>query len=77
MLATNECRRLRASTFNQLTAAGYQLTAQRMKKKDQAPQQTLVERQPLTGSRKIYVPGKLHPGIRVAMREIVLADTER
>jgi phosphomethylpyrimidine synthase len=46
-------------------------------KKDQAPQQTLVERQPLTGSRKIYVPGKLHPNIRVAMREIALADTER
>ncbi|MBO2010428.1 phosphomethylpyrimidine synthase ThiC [Hymenobacter negativus] len=48
-----------------------------MKKKDHAPQQTLVERQPLTGSRKIYVPGKLHPEIRVAMREIALADTER
>ena len=48
-----------------------------MNKKDQAPQQTLVERQPLTGSRKIYVSGKLHPGIQVAMREIVLADTER
>jgi phosphomethylpyrimidine synthase len=48
-----------------------------MKKRDQAPQQTLVERQPLTGSRKIYVPGKLHPTIRVAMREIALADTER
>jgi len=47
-----------------------------MKKKDQAPQQTLVERQPLTGSRKIYVPGRLHD-IRVAMREIVLTDTER
>ena len=48
-----------------------------MKQKDQAPRQTLVERQPLTGSRKIYVPGKLHPTIRVAMREIALADTER
>ena len=48
-----------------------------MKKKDQAPHQTLVERQPLTGSRKIYVKGQLHPNIRVAMREIVLADTER
>ncbi|NML64442.1 phosphomethylpyrimidine synthase ThiC [Hymenobacter sp. RP-2-7] len=48
-----------------------------MKKKDQAPQQTLVERQPLTGSRKIYVPGQLHPGLRVAMREIALAPTER
>ncbi|WP_426060495.1 phosphomethylpyrimidine synthase ThiC [Hymenobacter sp. B1770] len=47
-----------------------------MKKKDQAPHQTLVERQPLTGSRKIYVPGKMHD-IRVAMREIVLSDTER
>jgi phosphomethylpyrimidine synthase len=48
-----------------------------MKKKDQAPQQTLVERQPLTGSRKIYVPGTLYPNLRVAMREIALADTER
>ena len=48
-----------------------------MKKRDQAPQQTLVERQPLTGSRKIYVPGQLYPNIRVAMREIALADTER
>ncbi len=48
-----------------------------MKKKDQAPQQTLVERQPLTGSRKIYVPGTLYPHLRVAMREIALADTER
>ncbi|MGI4759302.1 MAG: phosphomethylpyrimidine synthase ThiC [Janthinobacterium lividum] len=48
-----------------------------MKKKDQVPQQTLVERQPLTGSRKIYVPGKLYPNIRVAMREIALAATER
>ncbi|PJJ53110.1 phosphomethylpyrimidine synthase ThiC [Hymenobacter chitinivorans] len=48
-----------------------------MKKKDQAPQQTLVERQPLTGSRKIYVPGQLYPDLRVAMREIVLSDTQR
>ena len=47
-----------------------------MKKKDQAPHQTLVERQPLTGSRKIYVKGQLHD-IQVAMREIVLSDTER
>ncbi|MBO0358018.1 phosphomethylpyrimidine synthase ThiC [Hymenobacter sp. BT186] len=45
-------------------------------KKDHAPQQTLVERAPLTGSRKIYVPGQLH-NIQVAMREIVLADTQR
>ncbi|MBW3131216.1 phosphomethylpyrimidine synthase ThiC [Hymenobacter profundi] len=46
-------------------------------KKDQAPQQTLVERQPLTGSRKLYVPGQLYPHIRVAMREIMLSDTKR
>ena len=46
-------------------------------KKDHAPQQTLVERQPLTGSRKIYVPGQLYPQGRVAMREIGLTDTER
>ncbi|AWM34199.1 phosphomethylpyrimidine synthase ThiC [Hymenobacter nivis] len=48
-----------------------------MKKKDQAPQHMLVARQPLTGSRKVYVPGTLHPQMRVAMREIALADTER
>ncbi|TGD79677.1 phosphomethylpyrimidine synthase ThiC [Hymenobacter wooponensis] len=45
-------------------------------KKDHAPQQTLVERAPLTGSRKIYVPGQLH-NIQVAMREITLSDTQR
>ncbi|MBX0291570.1 phosphomethylpyrimidine synthase ThiC [Hymenobacter sp. HSC-4F20] len=46
-------------------------------KKDHAPQQTLVERAPLTGSRKIYVPGQLYPNLRVAMREISLSDTQR
>ena len=44
------------------------------KEKDQAPAQTGVTSQPLTGSRKIYVPGKLH-NIKVAMREIMLTDT--
>ncbi len=45
-----------------------------MKKKDQAPTQTGVTSEPLTGSRKVYVPGKLHD-IKVAMREITLTDT--
>ena len=45
-----------------------------MKKKDQAPTQTGITREPLTGSRKVYVPGKLHD-IKVAMREIELTDT--
>ncbi|GAB3569351.1 phosphomethylpyrimidine synthase ThiC [Spirosoma luteolum] len=33
-----------------------------------------ISRQPLTGSRKIYVPGQLH-AIQVAMREIRVSDT--
>ena len=33
-----------------------------------------ITRNPLTGSKKVYVPGKLHD-ISVAMREIVLTDT--
>lgn len=37
-----------------------------------APQ---ITREPLTGSHKIYVPGILHPSIKVAMREIRLDDT--
>ncbi len=37
-----------------------------------APQ---ITREPLTGSRKIYVPGTLHPSVKVAMREIILEDT--
>jgi phosphomethylpyrimidine synthase len=36
--------------------------------------QPSITRQPLSGSRKIYVPGQLHD-IRVAMREISLTDT--
>ncbi len=45
-------------------------------KKDKAPvsQEEVIVQTPLTGSRKIYVPGKLHD-IKVAMREIVLGDT--
>jgi phosphomethylpyrimidine synthase len=45
-----------------------------MKKKDQAPDQIAISSEPLTGSRKVYVPGRLH-NIKVAMREITLTDT--
>ena len=40
----------------------------------QSPQQK-ISRGPISGSRKIYVPGKIHP-IRVPMREIMQADTK-
>ncbi|RYC71694.1 phosphomethylpyrimidine synthase ThiC [Spirosoma sordidisoli] len=43
-------------------------------KTEQLPSQQTITRQPLTGSRKIYVPGQLYD-IRVAMREITLSDT--
>ncbi|GAB3805332.1 phosphomethylpyrimidine synthase ThiC [Spirosoma humi] len=43
-------------------------------KAEQLPTEQTITRQPLTGSRKIYVSGQLHP-IRVAMREISLSDT--
>ncbi len=43
-------------------------------KKDKTPEHTIITREPLPASRKIYVPGKIHK-IQVAMREIVLNDT--
>lgn len=46
-----------------------------MKKKDTAPKQDGVTRQPFPNSKKIYVQGKIHPQIQVAMREIELSDT--
>lgn len=46
-----------------------------MKKKDTAPKQNGVTRQPFPNSKKIYVKGKIHPQIQVAMREIELSDT--
>lgn len=45
-----------------------------MKTKDKAPNQSVISSEPLTGSRKIFVKGKLH-NISVAMREITLTDT--
>ncbi|CAM1362082.1 hydroxymethylpyrimidine moiety synthesis in thiamin biosynthesis [Tenacibaculum litoreum] len=46
-----------------------------MKKKDTAPKQDGVTRQPFPNSKKIYVQGKIHSQIKVAMREIELSDT--
>lgn len=43
-------------------------------KKDKAPTQQVLSTEPISGSRKIYVPGKLHD-IKVAMREISLTPT--
>ena len=45
-----------------------------MKSKDKAPDQNVISKEPLTGSRKVFVKGKLHD-IKVAMREITLTDT--
>ncbi|MEO8759801.1 MAG: phosphomethylpyrimidine synthase ThiC [Bacteroidia bacterium] len=45
-----------------------------MKSKDKAPNQEVISKEPLTGSRKVFVQGKLY-NIKVAMREITLTDT--
>ena len=47
-----------------------------MKIKDTAPKQETITREPFPNSKKIYVQGKLHPQIQVAMREISLSDTK-
>ncbi len=47
-----------------------------MKIKDTAPKQETITRDPFPNSKKIYVQGKLHPQIQVAMREISLSDTK-
>ncbi len=46
-----------------------------MKNKDTAPKQNGITRSPFPNSKKIYVNGKIHPQIKVAMREISLSDT--
>ncbi len=46
-----------------------------MKNKDTAPKQDGITRNPFPNSNKIYVNGKIHPQIKVAMREITLSDT--
>ena len=46
-----------------------------MRKKDSAPKKGSITRNPFPNSKKIYVSGDIHPEIKVAMREISLADT--
>ena len=46
-----------------------------MKKKDTAPSKDGITRKPFPNSKKVYVAGKIHPQINVAMREILLTDT--
>lgn len=46
-----------------------------MKKEETTPQESVLTREPLTSSKKIYVQGQLHPSVKVAMREITLTDT--
>jgi phosphomethylpyrimidine synthase len=46
-----------------------------MKNKDTAPKKGGITRNPFPNSKKIYVSGKIHPQIKVAMREIELSDT--
>lgn len=45
-----------------------------MKGIDSKPSQSVITREPFTGSHKIYVPGKIHD-IKVAMRAISQSDT--
>ena len=47
-----------------------------MKNKDTAPKEGIISRKPFPNSKKIYIPGKIHPQIKVAMREIALSDTK-
>jgi phosphomethylpyrimidine synthase len=43
-------------------------------KKDKTPTENTITRNALTGSKKVYVSGKIH-NIKVAMREIAVSDT--
>jgi phosphomethylpyrimidine synthase len=47
-----------------------------MKKTDKIPEQQAISSSPFSGSKKIYVQGKLHKNVNVAMREITLAPTK-
>ncbi|MFT4782252.1 MAG: hypothetical protein ACI9SD_001945 [Pseudohongiellaceae bacterium] len=42
-----------------------------MRKKDTAPSKNEIKRKPFPNSKKVYVAGKIHPQINVAMREII------
>lgn len=47
-----------------------------MKNKDTAPKERQITRNSFPNSKKIYIQGKIHPQIKVAMREISLSDTK-
>jgi phosphomethylpyrimidine synthase len=47
-----------------------------MKNKDTAPKEGTITRNPFPNSQKVYLSGKIHPEIKVAMREILLSDTK-
>ena len=45
-------------------------------KTEKKPEQQTISTGAITGSKKIYVEGKLHKHIKVAMREIILSPTK-
>jgi len=47
-----------------------------MKKTNKAPEQQTISTAPFAGSKKLYVPGRLHKNIKVGMREITLSPTK-
>lgn len=47
-----------------------------MSNKDTAPHDDKITRKPFPNSKKIYLQGRIHPQIKVAMREIYLSDTK-
>lgn len=44
-------------------------------REEKTPNKTTLTREPFPASKKVYVSGKIHPNIKVAMREIELTDT--
>lgn len=45
-----------------------------MSNKKAPPQKTIITREPLPASKKVYVPGSLYPEIRVPLREVQLTN---
>jgi phosphomethylpyrimidine synthase len=48
----------------------------KMKSPDKTPGHEAISKTPFPASKKVYVQGKLHKNIQVAMREITLSDTK-
>jgi phosphomethylpyrimidine synthase len=44
--------------------------------REKVPSAGFITREPFPGSRKVYVPGVIHPHIRVGMREVDIEDSE-